>query len=103
MATGVVCYGGILTGFTATRRGVGNRVAQVMNGGPHWIPVDRLRPQSHVVHRVQRNPTVPTVTHGVRRYASTETATRDGLAAGEVPRCLGNMPHGELHGIPLGR
>jgi hypothetical protein len=77
-------------------------VAQEMSGGPHRILVGRLRPRPHVVHRVQKNPTVPNVTQGVRRFATKDTAARDDLAVGEVLRCLGNMPLGELHGIPLG-
>jgi hypothetical protein len=65
-----------------------------MSGGPHRIPADWLRPQPLVAHRVQKNPTVPTVTQGARRYASKEATARDGLTDGEASRRPGNMPLG---------
>jgi hypothetical protein len=82
--------GGIRCG--AARRGVGSRVAQEWSGGLHRISVGWLRPQPHVVHRVQKNPTVPTVTQGARRKVSKEMTSRDGLADGETSRRLGNRP-----------
>jgi hypothetical protein len=64
------------------------------------MPADWLRPQPHVVPRVQRKPAVPTVTPRCSMLGPKGTAARDGLAADEVSRCLAPCPMESFTGSP---